>query len=385
MIKILFFTSTSEYTGSEIALYNIVNNISNEYIEKVAWVSKLNGKLIQKLTPQIKCIVMDKKIKNIFFLYFLIINFISNIQSLARLKLIVYQSFLAYVHQFINSDIWFINTILQPDVLTYAYQNKIPCVVYAHELEQMLVGLTDVEVRMLVSYPELIIACSETSAQMLRTLGRKKNIEICFPTIDIEKIYNLNLNPKFLREKLGISESTFIWCMSGSSDSNKNPVRFVEIASQILMRGYDCHFFWLGGNLHSGLSVFVEKYAQTLNINHKITWTGLLSGDDYYEYLNLADGFILTSTKECFPLVSLEALYLKKPIVSFDCGGIREIINDKLGYIVKSWNTNDIVEAMIKVMNDDSWFDPDLARKTAEIYAIENQIKAWEKIMLSYF
>jgi len=141
----------------------------------------------------------------------------------------------------------------------------------------------------------------------------------------------------------------------------------------------------LGNDPCSGLSVFSQKYSEHLGIRNRITWAGLLRNNDYYEYLNLTDAFVLTSSRESFSIVSLEALYLKKPIVSFDCGGIKEIVNDKLGYILNSWNTNEMVEVMIKVMDDHSWFDPDLARKTAETYAIENQIKEWEKIMLSYF
>jgi len=385
MIKILFFTSTSAYTGSEIVLYNIINNINDSRIKPIAWISKLNGELIDKITNKIQCITIDKYFKKPFFLLYLLLEFFLNIKSLNALKTIFFKSLLSYIYKSINADIWYINTISQPEVLEYAYLNKIPCVVHFHELEQMLIALNDQEINILINYPKLIIACSQTSAQMLKILGRTENIEICYPTIDIKKMSNLKLNAKDLREKLGISQSTFIWCMSGSADPNKNPVRFIEIAHQLLEQNYDCHFLWLGNNPHSGLSIFAQKYATSLNINHKITWAGILRDDNYYNHLNLANGFVLTSSKESFSIVSLEALYLKKPIVSFDCGGIREIVTDKLGSIVDSWNTSDIVEAMIKIMNNDFSFDPELARATAEKYAIEIQVNKWEKIMTSYF
>jgi glycosyltransferase involved in cell wall biosynthesis len=220
---------------------------------------------------------------------------------------------------------------------------------------------------------------------MLKILGRTENIEVCYPTIDTHKISQFKFSSKDMRKKMGISESTFIWCMSGSADSNKNPVRFVEIAHQLLERNYDCHFLWLGNNPHSGLSVFAKKYANFLNIDNKITWTGILKDGTYYDYLNLADGLVLTSSRESFSIVSLEALYFKKPIVSFNCGGIREIINDKLGYVIDSWNTIDLVEVMMKIMINNSSFDPDLAKITSEKYAIEPQVDKWKKIMTSYF
>lgn len=385
MLKVLFFTPTSALTGSEIVLYNIVNNINPVRINPLAWISKLDGELTEELGDNIKSVTVGKQLKSIPFFLFLLLSLCLSKKSLSALKKNVFKAFLAYVDKSYNADIWYINTILQQDVLEYAYLNQIPCVVHAHELEQMLVNLTDQEIEILVNYPKLIISCSKTSAKMLATLGKIENIETCFPSINIEKISQTQFNPILLREKLNIAESTFIWCMSGSIDSNKNPIKFIEIANQLLKQNYDCHFLWLGNNPNSGLSIFSQKYSESLGIDNKITWTGILRNNDYYEYLNLANGFVLTSSRESFSIVSLEALYLKKPVVSFNCGGIREIVNDKLGCIVDSWNTNDMVEAMIKVMNDNSWFDPDLARKTAEFYAIENQVKEWEKIMLSYF
>ena len=389
MIKILFFTPTSAYTGSEIVLYNIINNINDSRIKPLSWISKFNGELIDKLHKNIKCITFEKQLKNPCFLLNFILSLMFNpcahIKSLNALKAVFFKSFLSYIHGSIKADVWYINTILQQDVLEYAYLNQIPCVVHVHELEQMLLGLTDQQVEILIHYPRLIIACSKTCAQMLKILGRTENIEVCYPTINTKKISQFKFSSINMRKKMGISKSTFIWCMSGSADSNKNPVRFVEIAYQLLERNYDCHFLWLGNNLHSGLSVFAKKYAKSLNIDNKITWTGILKDSNYYEHLNLADGFVLTSSRESFSIVSLEALYFKKPIVSFNCGGIREIVNDKLGYVIDSWNISDLVEVMIKVMINNSLFDPNLAKVTSEKYAIEIQIDKWEKIMTSYF
>jgi len=385
-LKILFLTTTSAYTGSEIVLSNIIHNINYSSIKTVAWISFFKGELLEKIEKkQIPYLAIKESVKFPWFWLFLIPSILKNNRYFSSPKSLYINTALSYIYKKFKSDIWYINTISQPEALEYAYLNKIPCVVHVHELEQMLIGLTDQEIEILINYPKLIIACSQTSAQMLKTLGRTENIEICYPTIDIKKMSNLKLNAKDLREKLGISQSTFIWCMSGSADPNKNPVRFIEIAHQLLEQNYDCHFLWLGNNPHSGLSIFAQKYATSLNINHKITWAGILRDDNYYNHLNLANAFVLTSSKESFSIVSLEALYLKKPILSFDCGGIREIVTDKLGQIIDSWNTSDIVEAMIKVMNNDFSFDPELARATAEKYAIEIQVNKWEKIMTSYF
>ncbi len=128
---------------------------------------------------------------------------------------------LNYAHKKFKSDIWYINTILQKETLQYAYKHQISCVVHAHELEQMLVILNAHDVKLLVDYPQLIIACSNTAAQTLKILGRTKNIEVCYPTIDIKKIDNIKFDPEVRRQTLKISPQSFIWCMSGTLDQTR--------------------------------------------------------------------------------------------------------------------------------------------------------------------
>ncbi|MEB3311042.1 MAG: glycosyltransferase, partial [Snowella sp.] len=179
-----------------------------------------------------------------------------------------------------------------------------------------------------------------------------------------------------------ISPQSFVWCMSGSLDQNKNPLKFIEIAHEILEKGYDCHFLWLGNNPNSALDSFCKNYSQQLGLQNKITWLGLLKNDDYYQHLNIANGFVLTSSRESFSIVSLEALYLQKPVVSFDCGGINEILAaPQIGKIIKSWNTDQIIETMQKIMENQFEFDKNLAKETARKFSIENQMKHWQKII----
>jgi glycosyltransferase involved in cell wall biosynthesis len=64
-------------------------------------------------------------------------------------------------------------------------------------------------------------------------------------------------------------------------------------------------------------------------------------------YYNSADALLFTSIAENFPLVILEAMGCGLPIITFDVGGIKEVVNHKEnGYIASYLNTEDLVSGV---------------------------------------
>ncbi|MDJ0687739.1 MAG: glycosyltransferase [Xenococcaceae cyanobacterium MO_188.B32] len=391
MIKILFITPTARQTGSEIVLYNLLSNLNKQDFKAVGLVSKLNGVLLDRLFNDIDIPTysFESYLKKLSFLINQVgLSLLKKKNFIAfhsNIKQYLFHCFLQHIHNLLEPDYWYINTLVIPEALEYACLHNIPCIVHSHELEQMLVHLSDRDVERIINYPKLIIACSNTAANMLRILGRDRNLEICFSSINTSKIIPSSQLSQKIRNNLGIKEKTFLWANSGSTDTNKNPLLFVEIAANLLKKQkQNIHFMWIGNNPSSGLDFFAKQYAKHLGIADRITWTGILSSEEYYNHLYAANGLVVTSTKESLSAVSIEALYLQKPIVSFDCGGTKEIIQDNLGYVVNSWNITDIVNQMIQVMNDNLHFCPEKARKQAIKYDINLQAVRWNQILNQY-
>jgi len=72
------------------------------------------------------------------------------------------------------------------------------------------------------------------------------------------------------------------------------------------------------------------------------------------EYIALFDVFIFSSVEsESLPIVLLEAMSKKLPVIAFDCGGTREAVADgRDGIVVKKRDTDAMSDAIVKMAED---------------------------------
>ncbi|MEO5572124.1 MAG: glycosyltransferase [Bacteroidia bacterium] len=374
-IKIVFFTPTFNRTGSEIALYNLISNAENDF--EMTVVSKITGELSASLPKNVKFVSAQPA-----FLSSLPQNSLASKALKKGLSLFNSEiSFLQGIHKMYPSDLWYINTITQPEVMLFARRNKIPVILHVHELEQMYNCISSEQLNNMISYPELIIACSNTVAEVLQMCGRKDKIEVCYPAIGFDRILVSNEKTKEIRDKFGINEDAFLWTMAGTMDSNKNPSLFVDLANRLLQMNLNAKFMWISArNDDNGYVEFCKRKSFALKIADKIIWIPK-QNDEYYSYLNACDGFVLTSNKESFSMVAAEAMYLGKPVLSFDCGGINEIITDQTGIIIPDFNIDLLVQSMISVMNKKFIFNAAMSKETALKFDSKIQKSKWEKII----
>src|SRR5690606_33420384 len=151
-----------------------------------------------------------------------------------------------------------------------------------------------------------------------------------------------------LRQDLQLLESDFVWVISGSVIYMKGLNYIIDLLESLKDR--PDKIIWIGGSLHSGLDYFVQTTAAE-NYPGKLIFTGPQSSD-YYNYLSLADGFLMLSHEESFSLVLVEAAYLGIPLVSLNTGIAAEFIKRGMGQVSKSANIEDIVAAMRQVQQE---------------------------------
>jgi glycosyltransferase involved in cell wall biosynthesis len=370
-MRILFFMLMGKRTGSEVALYNLICHAAGEGFEMAVACSE-EGELLKQLPASVPVFVYEKW------------GWAQRAYAGVYRRLLDEEnSFTISIHRKFKPDLWYINTVTQAALVRQAKKHHIPCVLHTHELEQMLAPLNESDTTTMVSYPRLVIASSEAAADVFRLLGRRDHLGVCYATINPARIKWSPERSKEIRRSLGIADETFVWATVANFDPNKNPVRFVEVAGEVLRQGSDAHFLWIGGG-QSGYSLYVKVKASELGIAGKVSFTGARA-EDYYDWLNAADGLLVTSYKESFSIASVEAAYLGKPVVSFDCRGVREIVREGMGIVIDSWNDADLVRAMLAVMKGEIHFDARLSAERVREFYIDAQGPRWASLMREHF
>jgi glycosyltransferase involved in cell wall biosynthesis len=365
LLNITFFTPTLQKTGSEMVLFNLLKYLPNNFNATIVTIYK--GILYDDIPNKINkdFIFKFQNPSNILFkIYYKIFR-----KRILQKKLELYKD-----------SVWYINTIVLPDIIDFAVQNKIKIIVHVHELAQMYKILSSSQLEQLINYPKMIIANSNASKSVLLAFKSNADIRICYPAINTDTIKYNKIDYNIIRKSLNINENEFIWTMVGSIDENKNPKLFIDIAVQLKKQTNHFKLMWIGSS-NQGIEnerVYL-KYAEDNQVSDSIIWI-TNKQMDYLKYFNCADGFILTSKLESFSLVTLEAMLLGLPVVANNCIGVNEVLGNDYGIIIDNSDSIKMSQEMLIIMNKPKQRESDIA----PVKASKFDISIWNKIWLNY-
>ena len=153
-----------------------------------------------------------------------------------------------------------------------------------------------------------------------------------------------------LLSTLNIDKSAFIIGGVGSVEWRKGVDTVVALGLYLKKHhpGFKYHLIWIGADFKSVFAQSVKFDIIKAGLDESITL--LESTSRYLDYMNEYELFILLSREDPFPLVSLEAAYLEKPILMFKgTGGTAELIANGGGEAVKYLDTEALGEAIVRL------------------------------------
>ncbi len=106
------------------------------------------------------------------------------------------------------------------------------------------------------------------------------------------------------------------------------------------------------------------ELASELGISDHVTWHGRLSNAEVLDHMATTGTVIINSNVETFSVVTGEALALGKPVIATKCGGPQAFVNSTNGILIEPRNTQELVQAMLRMANDGPFGDPATIRNT---------------------
>ena len=148
---------------------------------------------------------------------------------------------------------------------------------------------------------------------------------------------------KKLREK-----SSFHIGILGRLSKEKNHNLFLEIAKA--SKNISDFKFYIAGNgpEFSKISAMIKEY----NLTESVVMLGEVA--DPERFIADMDVLLLTSHREVFPMVLLEAMAVGTPVISVNTGGIGEAIEDnETGFLVSNYSAEAFIEKIIELRTNE--------------------------------
>jgi len=99
---------------------------------------------------------------------------------------------------------------------------------------------------------------------------------------------------------------------------------------------------------------YLKKLAEKLGVINSVIFTGFLPNENVQLYYDAADIFVLPSREETSPIVLLEAMAHKLPLIGADNGGIKDIIKHGVnGLLFETENIDSLVSAMVYLIKNE--------------------------------
>jgi L-malate glycosyltransferase len=367
-MKILFFTPTGARTGSEMVLWYLIKHLAGSDI-KTAVYSRQAGELFAKNSPA-DATYLHKFHRGLP--YYSVEAVYHRVFGLTP-----EESYIKRIHNEFKPDIWYFNTITMPQLASLARKLNVPYVVHVHELLETFDTLRADSFAEMLTYAQASIGCSSIVVEQLEKMGTP-NVQLLHSFIETEKI-TLKQDPTVLKAQLGIPKDAFVWLMSGTMCMRKGYDMIPDLLAQLPKNAY---LVWLGSPSEYGISYYLEQRVKREGLN--FIALGAKGGQDYYDYLNICDGFVLTSREDPFPLVMIESAFLQKPIVGFNSGGISEFVQKGMGEVAPAFDIPKLAQIMRDVMSGKIGIDKEGLRRRALEFDVHNQLGNWQKLLAKF-
>lgn len=168
----------------------------------------------------------------------------------------------------------------------------------------------------------------------------KERITTFYNVLDIQQIEKQLLSKEEARIAFNISDQDFVFGNIGRLTACKDQETLIDAFALIKPFCPRAKLIIIG---HGELEQTLKNKTASLELNDDVVFAGFLP--DSFRYMRAFDCFVLSSIREAFGLVLLEAMIAKRYIIATRVGGIPEVIGE-VGELVTPQDVNALAMAM---------------------------------------
>lgn len=186
------------------------------------------------------------------------------------------------------------------------------------------------------------------------------------------------------KSELGLDNGTRVVGMVASLTPRKGYAYFIRAAQAILAQYPNVVFLGVGGGVQKDE---LESMAREAGLDSRFRFLGVRQ--DVRDLMYSFDIFVLSSMSEGLPYVILEAMCMKKPIVSTNVGGIPEAIEHGAnGLLVPPKDVDALSHSILSLLEDTDQaraLGEAAHRRIADSFSVEKMVDQTEQIYMAAF
>lgn len=223
-----------------------------------------------------------------------------------------------------------------------------------------------------------IICVSNDSANSFKDLypDFSHKVEVIYNPIDVNKVKELSkVSENEILKKNGLVNFITI----GRLSYQKGYDILLKVHKELIQEGIDHNIYILGEGKERE---YLEKYIKSETLDNTVKLLGFKKNP--YPYIVSADVFVCSSRYEGFSLALAECLLLGKPIISTECAGPKELLNNgEYGVLVKAENIEGLKNAMKEMILDKKMreFYTNKSLERSKIFNINKTINEVENLI----
>lgn len=342
MKKILFFINTLGTGGAEHVLVDIVNNLNPQKFDiTIKTIYDINV-YKNELNDNIKVESFYKTKKN---------KFIDKVfRKFLYLKIMHYSNkklYKMFIKDKYDIEVAFLEGL--PTKILSASPNKdSKKIAWVHtDLKNntesyMFFKSLDEHKNTYKKYNEIYCVSDESKDAFYDVFNFKKNVYVLYNIIDKQKILTKSLEDAKLSDKFNIINV-------GRLTHQKGHIRLLNAYKNALSKiKKETHLYIIGDGPEKEK---IELEIKKLNLSNNVTMLG--RQDNPYKYVKNSNLYVCSSYAEGYSLVIMEALTLGIPVITTECAGMKQILNNGEFGLITENNDKSFEKDLIKIINND--------------------------------